>query len=245
MIPNLNHHAFQNFPAAPSWAVFWRDFDNENDADAFSGTALNSGTLAVTTDRKHGWFRFSGAATTDNSGYQYQADMETISLNLGKKVLAMFRCMLSETTSTNGAAQSEVYCGLAITDITLLDGTGTLAGGLTHTDSIGIYKPDGEATCYGVIVRDSVRVGTVGPFPTSFVDDVAMEFAIEVVMDSVTAGKGIVTFYQNGAVVGQLESTTLPYDSEEILTPSFAYNTGDNTGTKFCDLDYVGVAQER
>lgn len=228
---------FANFPLGPDWAEFFCDFFTEEDETLFTKTALNSGTGAVTVDEKHGVYRQSGATTTDNSGSQIQLDMEGFSLVAGKETQ-----FFAHGARCSDGTQDEFFCGLAITDTTLCDGTGTLAGGLTHTDSIGLYKPDGESNVYGVVRRDSVQLAT-GAYAIDATE--FNTFAFKVTMDPNTAGKGVVAFYVNGEYIGQINSDTLPYDSEEILTPSLAFNTGNDTGTKTCDWDYVGARQER
>lgn len=233
-------YPFARFPELDAeFYIFNRDFDNEQDIDAFTGTALNSGTGAVTVDRKFGVYRMSGAATTDNSGYQIQGDMETFSLVAGK------RTRFETQLQTSDATESEILAGLCITDTTLIDAGGTFAvADLTFSDGIGFYKPDGATGFYCFINRDSTLVGSAGPFHT-LANDTNVRLGIEVRMDPNTAGKGKALFYINGQQVAGLDSTTMPYDSEEILTPSVAFNTGDNLGTKTCDVDYVRAAQER
>lgn len=200
------------------------------------GTALNSGTFAQATDESFAVAVLSGAATTDNSGTQIQGDMETFALVLGKETRFKTRLKLSDGT------EDEVFAGLAITDTTLCDGTGTLAGGLTHTDSVGIYKPDGGTNVYGVIRRDSVQLSTdLGAFTMTDYN----RFEVVVQMDATTAGKGYALFYVNGVLKGRLDSTTMPYSAEEILTPSLAFNSGNNTGTKTCTVDYIAARQQR
>src|SRR4051812_42138185 len=119
MARNYQDHRFANFPAGPDSYVRWVDFDSEDDESLFTKTALSSGTGAVTVDEKFGVYRQSGAATTDNSGSQVQFDMETVSLNAGKRVRVMIR-----GAKCSDGTQDEFFCGLAITDTTLLDGTG-------------------------------------------------------------------------------------------------------------------------
>jgi len=221
-----------NFPRAPKVYEFFRDFDMEQEVDSFTGTALSSGTAAVTRDERFGVLRLSGAATTDNSGYQIQADQEAFSLKAGDIAKVVWRCVCSDGT------QDEVFAGVSITDTTILDGTGTLAAGLTPTDCVGLYKPDGATNWYVVLRRDSVQIssGPIAVDPTAYVD-----LAIQIEMDAVTAGKAKIMAWVNGTFVGSLDTTTFPYDSEEILTPSFAFVTGDASGTKTCDVDLVAA----
>jgi hypothetical protein len=243
----INPDQFNNFPLGPDWFVFWDDFNDEyaltsNEPVAASspwvGTALSSGTTAFSTDEKFGVMVLSGAATTDNSGSQVQGDMETISFNAGKKVRFLARLKLSDGT------EDEVYAGLGISDTTFLDGTGTLAGGLTHTDSVGFYKPDGSTDIFFVVRRDSIN-STIGPFSSRIVAATYAVLAFEVEMDPTVAGRGVARAYIDGVSLGSLNSDTFPYDTEEILTPTLAFVSGNATGTKTCTVDYAGAAQER
>lgn len=224
-----------DFIPSPHRYAFWCDFDNEESTGQFTGTALNSGTTALTTDEEYGVLILSGAGTTDNSGYQFQSDMEAFAIVTGKKAGITCRVKLSD------GAQDEVFVGASITDTTVLDGAGTLAAGLTPTDCIGIYKPDGATTTYGVVRRDSVQLSTGA---------VAIDFTSYVVLDiditpSAVAGYGKIEFYANGSLLGAIDSGTLPYSGEEILALTKAFVTGDNTGTKTCKIDYIGAFIER
>lgn len=238
---------FNNFPLGPDWFVFWEDFNDEyalasNEPVAASspwiGTALSSGTFAQSTDEKFGVAVLSGAATTDNTGSQIQGDMEFIALVAGKRTRFMTRLKLSDAT------QDEVLAAIAITDTTLIDGTGTMAGGLSHTDSLGAYKPDGSTDIFFYVRRDSVNTN-IGPFSSKIVAATYAVIAFEVEMDPVVAGRGKMSCYIDGTQVGVITSDTFPYESEEVLTPSIAFVTGDALLTKTCTVDYIGVAQER
>jgi len=233
-----NVYQFANFPSGPDWYVIFHDFDNENDIDAYTVTAISSGSGAVTTDEKFGVYRISAAATTEDSGAQLQGDMETVSLNTGKVV--EFICRVKPAV----ADQSTFFAGIAITDTSVLHATdGSLANALTITDGIGFVKPDGESNLYGVIRRDSVQAAT-GAIATVTASSYST-LAFRVTMDDSTAGKGRVDFYVDGVYAGRLDSTTMPYDSEEILTDTVAYQSGDASGTDTFDIDYIGVRQER
>ena len=243
---SVNPYQFSNWPNAPKYYVFWEDFGKEypltsnlpvTATSPYSATALNTGTFAQTTDEGLAVAVLSGAATTDNSGVQLQGDMETFSLIAGKRVRALTRWKCSDGT------EDEVYFGIGITDTTFIDGAGTLAAGLTHTDSVGVYKPDGEANLYGVVRRDSVNVIVTGAVPITATSYNTIGF--EVLMDPTTAGLGYFNFFVNGTQYTGGSSTVMPYSAEEILTPTFAFLTGNATGTKTCTVDFMGVMQER
>lgn len=232
-------------------AIFFDDFIDEYAltsnlpvaaSSPWIGTALNSGTFAQTdaVNEAPGVATLSGAATTDDSGVQIQQDTEWICLNAGKWTCFTTRVKLSDGT------QDELFAGIALTDTTLIDGAGTMAAGLTHTDSIAFYKPDGEATIYGIIRRDSTSGAAshavTGAISATLTDWAVLSFVVQ--MDT-TAGSGTVIFYINGTEVGRLSSSTMPYAAEEPLAISLATLSGVNTGTKTCKVDFVGVMQER
>jgi hypothetical protein len=235
--PN-NVWQFQNFPSGPDWFVRFHDFDNEDDIANYTVTAIASGSGAVTVDERFGVYRISANAASEDSGAQIQGDMEAVSLVQGKVTEFITRVKPSV------ADQSTVFAGLAITDTSILHATnGALASMLTITDGVGFAKPDGESSLYGCIVRDSVLAVT-GPLVTWEAAAYSV-LSCRVTMDDTVAGKGRADYYVNGVHVGTLNSTTMPYDSEEILTQSIAYQSGDATGTDTFDIDYVGVRQER
>lgn len=226
-----------NFPGQPTWFEFWDDFLSEEGVTNFTSTAIASGATAVTVDEKFGVLKFSNNSTDNDSGAQVQSDMEVVSLATGKKTDFMARLYTSD------ADQTSLFVGISITDTSIQHPTtDTLAAGLTITDGIGFYKPDEEATFYGVIRRDSVQAstGSLG----SLADSTYATLSFRVEMDPSTAGTGTVYFYKDGVYLGQLTSTTMPYDSEEILAPSMAWKSGD-TAAQTAQLDFIGVRQER
>lgn len=244
MIPNVN--PFANFPEPPTYFTQWEDWNDEYTltaaASPWIGTALSSGTGVLTTDEQYGVLRLSGNATSDNSGYQVQRDMETAALLTGKKTRFMCRVKLSDATN------SHFFAGLSITDTTVLDGADAVAG-LTASDCVGLFKADDAATLALVVKRDSVVVAS-----TSFAtleDATYYWLAFEVNMSN-TAGTGTVrAWVYNGTTGGLLfssggvTSSTMPYSGEEILTETLALVSGNATGTKTADIDCIGTMIER
>ncbi len=239
---------FEPFPAGPHSYCFWEDFDDEYAltsnlpvaaSSGWIGTALNSGTFAQSVDEQFGVAVLSGAATTDNSGAQIQRDMEITALVTGKVTEFIVRLKCNEIT------ENEFAAGLSLTDTTMLDGVGTLAAGLTPTDFVGFYKPDGAADVYFVVRRDSVNVVTFSV--TSIVASTYVVLAFRAEM-SATAGTGTFRVAVDGNYVtnsGGGYTTVAPYSAEEILTPALAFVTGDNLSTKTMTVDYIGCNMER
>lgn len=222
---------------------FWDDFNDEYAAGPVTGTSpwistlLSSGTASqasTAADQNCGVIILGGAATTDNSGAQIQADMQYVQMVAGKHYEYRVRHKMLDGT------QDEFFSGIAIADTTLCDGTGTLAGGLTHTDSIGFYKPDGGTLLYGVVRGASVQLATGGISydPTTFHD---MWWKLDVKSSDVTVGD--VAFYLDGAEIGRLHGA-IPLNSV-FLSPAHAFVTGDNLLTKTNTVDYIGCLIER
>lgn len=238
----------RNFPSLPEWDVWIEDFKDGyaltsdlpiSGSSPWVGTAIASGTFSQP-DGVFGVATLSGAASTDNSGVQLQTDREFVALRQGKT------CELVAAFRLSDAVESELLFGVAVRDTSLLDGTGSLAAGLTHSDGVGIYKPDGESNIYGYIRRDNVQANT-GAL-ASIANDTWVTLAIRIEMDVSTAGKGYVTFFKDGSVLGggaNLSSTTMPYDAEEDMAVSVAFLSGNNSGTKTCSVRSIIVAQER
>lgn len=215
------------------WSGYFKDFHSDEEITEFaSAGAIASGTSAII-DKTYGILRLSGAATTDNSGYEYQYDGETIALVANKITLFTTSIKLNETTSANVAAESDFITGICITDTDLLG---------AFTDGIYFQKNDGDAYLDCHVKRDSVDSASLAV--ATLVAGVTYVLEIKVVM-SATAGTGTAYFYVNGAEVAKITSVTMPYDGEEYLTSSLTFQTGDNTGTKWADYDYIGAWVQR
>ena len=235
-----------SFPQPPDWYTKWEDFDDEYTltaaASPWIGTALASGTGVMTADEQYGVLTLSGNATSDNSGYQLQADMENFALVTGKRSRFAARFKLSDATN------SHFFVGASITDTTICDGADGIAG-LTPTDCVGFYKADDAATIAIVVKRDSAVV--CNSTLATLSDDTYYWVMFEVEMTD-TAGKGNVSAWvfngTTGALIatsGPISSTTLPYSTEEILAPAVALVSGNATGTKTASVDCIGWQVQR
>lgn len=214
------------------WSGYFKDFHSDEELTEFVATAKSSGTNVII-DYTYGKARLSGAATTDNSGSELQYDGESIALKTSKITIFTTSLIINETTSTNAATESDIYAGICITDTDLIGG---------FTDGVFFRKDDGDTYLDCVIRRDSVD--SVATAVTTLATGVDYNLEIVIIMSS-TAGTGTAYFYVNGAEVAKLTSTTMPYETEEYLTSSITFQTGDNTGTKYCDFDYVGAWTQR
>lgn len=195
------------------------------------GTALNTGTMLQTTADPGSSVILSGAATTDNSGVQIQTGTSGISLptTAGQEAGFICRAKLSEATD------SEFFCGLAVADTTLLDGTGTLAAGLTHSDSFCFYKPDNQTHIFlcmwtGTAMSASIDLGAP-PNATGY-----NIYAARYVAQSATGGQMIA--YINGAMVSSATVANATVQTTRDLRPSIAMLSGTASGTITATVDY-------
>jgi hypothetical protein len=223
--------------AIPRGFGMFADFvrqDEIADGGAFDGVAITTGTIA-TNAANGGWARLSGAATTDDSGYQLQG-LGSHVCTAGKKIAFKCRQQLGESTSTNSATESDYYLGLFPVDTAIV----------ASVPDNGIYfvKADG-----GTTITCVVKVATATEFTQTltagqFTEDKAVHTFGIGVAPGPAADTSTVTFSIDGVVVARATNISLPA-STIYLTPTVAYQSGDNTGTKYVDVDYVGSFQER
>jgi hypothetical protein len=238
-----NADKFANWPKGPDFIETWEDWTDEYAAGPVTGTSpwivtlLASGTSTTSTDAQGGKIILAGT-TTDNSGAQVQRDVSVFNFALGTQI----RFVADGTVSVQ--YDTEIFLGLAKTDTTLLDGTGTLAGGFTCSDGIGFYHPDngasGASLMYGIAMFGSVQVATGG-----FTVDLTTNhvYSFEVRMDPATAAKGWIDFYVDGSIVGTLYSEAFTA-STTFFSESLSITTGTNVAHTFTN-DYVGCRQWR
>ena len=223
------------FPTGAKHHEVWNDFVDAA-GPGITSTPIANGTVSHVADLANGVVRLANNGSDDDSGAQLQGSMESIALATSKETWAECRLALSDAT------QSSLFVGLSVTDASIQHAsTDTLAAGLTCTDAIGVYKPDGEATLYGVVRRDSIQAstGSLG----SLSDATYHVLGVRVSMTA-SAGAGTAYFYLDGVLLGQIFSTTMPYSAEEVLALSVAWKSGA-AAAKTCDVDYLGALVER
>lgn len=229
---NIGKH-FDNFPYLPLRSGVWVDFFSDEDIAQFVFTATASGTFAVLDTTRHGVGRITGLATTDDCGGEAQVDAASYALELGKTLRFLCRFKLDETTSTDVDLQSDLIIGLATLDTSLIASA--------PTNGIYINKVDGSALVDCYARASGANVGTAAGAAT-LVRGTWYTLAIEIAMDSATANKGTVTFYIDGTSITTITVSGLPTG---LMTPSFAFQSGNNLGTKFLDVDFIGAEMVR
>jgi hypothetical protein len=221
-------------PAAipDSFGIF-TDFIRADEATATGGavtfTVIATGT-AATDALNGGSLRISGQATTTASGGNIQSAAAHIIAD-GKFLGFKCRAKLNESTSTNVATLSTLLLGLFPTDTSLLASV--------PDDCIYFTKPTAGTAIYA-----KVRVGGVEVF-TSTLANVADKsfhhYGIGVIPNGATS---TIDFSIDGVLVARATGLTMEANTV-VLAASAEFQSGDNTGTKWVDIDYIGSVQKR
>jgi hypothetical protein len=227
---------FENFPNKPSRFGLFADFLNAGDAAGFSSFTYASGSAAVINTEVGGALRLSGNAATDDSGINHQATNAAFGLVQGKDLVYLARVRFGETTSTDMPVQCDCAAGLATLDTSII----------ASPPTAGIYfrKDDGDDLLDCVVRAGGLDIGlSLGVM--SVAKDTWYELAIKISPDPSVSGRGNVTFYVDGQQKAGLSLSTLAMASTSMLAPFVAFLSGNNLGTKFCDVDYYGAEQVR
>jgi hypothetical protein len=204
--------------------------DDVVDLGALDYTAIAAGTIAAQATHG-GWARISGVATTDNSGGQVQT-LAQHTTTLFKSLAFKSSLQLNEATSANVAVDSDLFVGLMPID--------TSIEASIPADGIYFDKLDG-ATAIRAIVRVA-GANVVAVTVTPVADKLVHLYGINVFPRGNNAST--VEFTIDGQLVYRAINVSLPATTI-ILTPTVAFQSGDNTGTKFVDIDYIGSYQDR
>lgn len=227
-------YPFDNVPAGPLYHVDFIDFNDDRDllTSVWTFNVTNSTAPTTVSDEKFGVAVFTNA-TGDNDRIEASRIAETVKLDgLGKEVWFTCRAKVSDAT------QADYGFGLIITDSAWL-GDSDVA-----SDGIWFLKDDGDTNWDTAIAFNAASRGDYAQQTAVATCDTSYHvFDIRIVTDPTTQGKGVVTFYIDGVVVGSPISTnSLPYDEELAL--SFGVQNGE-AAAKALSIDYIGVAQLR
>lgn len=214
---------FEQFGSKPLQVAWGQDFILSTDATALTITAINSGTGAAGT-LKNGNIRFSGAATTDNSGANVQLVLAkwTPSLAEGSYGVIEGGVILNDVIA-------EMAFGLAVVDTSIIASA--------PSDGFYIQKAATATGAYSLVVRggSATLLNKTLPIPNG--DLVLRRFGVEVVYDDFDITKATVTAYYNGNQVWSQVVTGLP-SSAPTLVPTCELHSGSAVGTQTADLDF-------
>lgn len=221
---------FANFPAPNDWFGFFHDFLTDEDLTEGVFTAISSGTNSVLDTLSGGYGRISGAATTDDSGGEWEQDAAVFTIESGKKIQFMWKGRMSDVT------QSDFRAGIFKIDTSIIAGI---------TDGIFFRSDDGDALLDISIWQGSAEVASFVGVAT-LVD--ATEFALAIEIIPSAEAVSVVNFYSinlTTKVSTLLGSMPCTLASSVLLTAAYAFQSGDASGTKTCDADYIGARKQR
>lgn len=218
----------------PKYVHIFDDFvraDGGATAGLGTGTAVSSGTAAISTSAgAGGWLTLSGAATTDNSGFNLQTNgLGGLSMSNGRVITFKTRLKASNAT------EIDIMAGLCTSgDTSLIAAT---------TDGFYFRKADDGTTLQAV--RELNTTETVTTITTAFDTSVhTLGIVVQVTSVSSTTPTGNVHWYYDGALVLQENGVTLP-ETTAVFAPSLAMQSGTASGTISCDFDYIGATYLR
>ncbi len=216
----INFELFGTNPIQVAWS---QDFILSTDSTALTITAIASGTGAAGT-LKNGNLRFSGAATTDNSGASAQLTLAkwTPSLASGSYGAIEGGVILNDVIA-------EMAFGLAVVDTSIIASA--------PTDGFYIQKAATATGVYSLVVRGGSATLLNKTLPIPLGDLVLRRFGVEVIYDDFDITKATVNAYYNGSQVWSQVVTGLP-STAPTLVPTCELHSGSAVGTQTADLDY-------
>jgi hypothetical protein len=206
---------FQNKPTGD---VF-HDFSATNETGAYTGTAVASGTSAVTNGR----LVLSGAANTDNSGFQFQLSGFPVQFARSKQYSFSFEVDLNAT--------GEFLGGYAVNDTSL--------EASPPTNGILIGRDETNLNNLTVLVRSNGN-STLDEVVPGVVSDGVFGFAWR----QRTSTRGDLDVYKNGRIIYSATDVTSPQTSA-FMSPSIAFQSTSNTGTQTASFDWVHARWDR
>jgi hypothetical protein len=201
-------------------------------SDDFVGIVLNAtntwtvvkdsgASVAIIADTTGGEVTLLSAATTDNDGASIQGN-EIFTVAADKDIFFETRIKCSD------ADQTDICVGLTVNFATNPEAM------LTAADRIVFQVDDGDAS----ILCKTEKSGT----ETSTDSGIDMVDATYIVLGFSVNGTGSVQFFINGSIVAT--HTTNIVDDENLTVAAMSLS-GNATGTRATDLDYIIAAQTR
>lgn len=204
---------------------FW-DYISAAELADWTVTAVSAGTIAgrVASPCANGVARLSGAATTDDSGYQRQT-YPIVDLEANQYAVCAQRASLG-----NSATLGDYLMGFCIIDTSLIASA--------PTDGIYLMKATAGTAMVLHVCRDSSDV--------TFTVDAAVDTAFHTWAIEVEARggqSGQITVYKDGKIIHQAIYANIPDD--EVMAYSSAWQSGSAAGTQYVDVDWDRVRIKR
>ena len=215
-------------------AVFLDDFtgvvlDATNDWTVVKDSGA---TVAITADAATGVVALTSAATTDNDGASIQGnEIWQLPTTAGEKLYFESRFSIA-TTAGDSVGQMDVWVGLT-ENFAMAPENAFLA-----TNRIGFQLDDGSSLTR--LISESGGTETETELATTYnlTDDTYVPLGFIATKGTTT---DTVEYYHNRKLVGT-HTTNVPTD---LLTPAMVEVSGDGTGTKSMNVDYIMAAVDR
>lgn len=204
--PTLYHVYFDDFHTftAAQWVITTTEAGASSASEAVANE--DGGVLLVTND------------TADNDNDFFQKVGESFRFVAGKKL--WFKARIK----TNDAVQSDIFCGLLITDTTPLD----------VTDGVFFLKADDAASVSFLVEKNNTATTTANV--ATMVNNTWVDLGFYY------NGVDAIDVFVNGEKVARSAVTNLPDDEE--LTISFGIQNGA-AASKTLSVDYLFCAKQR
>ena len=215
-------------------AVFLDDFtgvvlDATNDWTVVKDSGA---TVAITADAATGVVALTSAATTDNDGASIQGnEIWQLPTTAGEKLYFESRFSIA-TTAGDSVGQMDVWVGLTENFATAPENA------FLATNRIGFQLDDGSSLTR--LISESGGTETETELATTYnlTDDTYVTLGFIATKGTST---DTVEYYHNRKLVGT-HTTNVPTD---LLTPAMVEVSGDGTGTKSMNVDYIMAAVDR
>ena len=217
----------RTYPARYGFKCDFERADDIIDNELFALDVIGTGTFALAGVNGPGVL-IAGAATTDNDGHNVQAINVQHRLVAGRTHRFINTFALYETTSANGATESDIWFGAMTLDASIIASQASLYG-------VFFRKDEGDANidcCYcinsAITVVQSAAATLAQPAAGVVGDNTTWEIRIQSGSGSATSTR--LEWIIDGRVVASTTIATLL--ASNLLLWSLAYQTGDATGTK-------------
>jgi len=218
----------------PDQAVFLDDFtgiviDTTNDWTVVKDSGA---TVAITADAATGVVALTSAATTDDDGASIQGnEIFQLPTTAGEKLYFESRFSIA-TTAGDSVGQMDVWVGLTENFATHPENA------FLATNRIGFQLDDGSSLTRLISESGGTETETELAAAYNLTDDTYVTLGFIATKGTST---DTVQFYYNRQLVGT-HTTNVPTD---LLTPAMVEVSGDGTGTKSMNVDYVMAAVDR
>jgi hypothetical protein len=215
----INFELFGNRPIQVSW---YQDFTVSTDLTPLTNTAIGAGSASMGS-LKNGNLRFTGAATTDDTGANVQmvTDRWTPSLAAGSYGALEAGFILNSNIM-------KFAIGLAVVDTSIVASA--------PTDGFYILKAAGAAAIPTLTVRGGSATLLSKALPIT-ADTNLHRYGVEVIYDDFDITKATVNAYYDGNQIWSQLVTGLP-STAPTLVPTCEITSGSAAGTQTADLDF-------